>query len=177
MSEEAGRRRPGRVGQAPSRLADEQAAAAADAPNRRRAASAPPERQRAPQQPRLVPALSTRKAENLHVRAAALKVHPIALENVDSGYWCERSAASRGTAEAAFRTLGESLIDVPLGASDEERKKLLIEKGQHQAAHGSLLGVICELGHEVKVSLPMRPLAKKSKREHGPPESWGSPPS
>ena len=143
MSEEAGRRRPGRVGQAPSRLADEQAAAAADAPNRRRAASAPPERQRAAQQPRLVPALSTRKAENLHVRAAALKVHPIALENVYSGYWYERSAASRGTAEAAFRTLGESLIDVPLGASDEERKKLLIEKGQHQAAHGSLLGVVC----------------------------------
>ena len=119
---EAGRRRPGRVGQAPSRLADEQAAAAADAPNRRRAASAPPERQRAAQQPLLVPALSTRKAENLHVRAAALKVHPIALENVDSGYWCERSAASRGTAEAAFRalgTLGKVLVDVPLGASDD----------------------------------------------------------
>ena len=45
---EAGRHRPGRVGQAPSRLADEQAAAAADAPNRRRAASAPLERQPLP---------------------------------------------------------------------------------------------------------------------------------
>ena len=44
------------------------------------------------------------------MRAAALKVHPIALENVDSGYWCERSAASRGTAEAAFRTLGKVLV-------------------------------------------------------------------
>ena len=110
------------------------------------------------------------------MRLAALKVHPIALENVDSGYWRERSAASRVTAEAAFRTLVKVLIDVPLGASDEERKKLLIEKGQHQAAHGSLLGVVCKLGHEVRLSLPMRPLTKKSKSKHGAPESRGSPP-
>ena len=172
MSEEAGRRRPGRVGQAPSRLADEQAAAAADAPNRRRAASAPPERQRAAQQARFVQRpLSRLKAVDLQVRAAALKVHPIALENVDSGYWRECSAASRATAEAAFRTLGKVLVDVPLGASDEEKKKLLIEKGQHQAAHGSLLTVVCELGHAVRLSLPMRPLTQKSKRKHGAPES------
>jgi hypothetical protein len=58
----------------------------------------------------------------LQVRAAALELRPIALESMDSEYWRERSAASRVTAEAAFRTLGKVLIDVPLGASDEEKK-------------------------------------------------------
>ena len=172
MSEEppeAGRRRPGRVGLAPSRLADEQAAAAAPSANRRRAASAPPERERATQQARVTPALSTLKAGNLQVRAAALKVHPIVLESEgpDSEYWRGRSAASRQLAASAFRTLGKVLIDVPSSCSDEEKKKALIEKGQHQASHGSLLSVVCELNHELKSSLPMRPLTKKSKRKHG----------
>ena len=62
------------------------------------------------------------------MRAAALKVHPIALDNLDSGCWRERSAASRGTAEAAFRALGKVSVDVPFGASDEEKKKAFIGK-------------------------------------------------
>ena len=162
--EEAQRRRSSRARGAPTRLADEQPAAPAERPSRRRAASAPPGPQRAAQQPRVEAALSTRKSPTLVARAASVKVHPIALESIDSAYWLGRSEASRRTAAAAFGTLKKVPHEPLEEASEEEKARAYVVKGQHQAVHGSVVALVCELGHELRSSLPMRPITTKSKR-------------
>ena len=162
--EEAQRRRSFRARGAPTRLADEQPAAPAERPSRRRAASAPPGPQRAAQQPRVETALSTRKSPTLVARAASVKVHPIALESAESAYWLGRSEASRRTAAAAFGILKKVPHEPLEEASEEEKARAYVAKGQHQAVHGSVVALVCELGHELRSSLPMRPITTKSKR-------------
>ena len=93
-----------------------------------------------------------------------VKVHPVALESIDSAYWLERSEASRRTAAATFGTLKKVPHEPLEEASEEEKARACVAKGQHQAVHGSVVALVCELGHELRSSLPMRPITTKSKR-------------